>query len=137
MTTQQYISLFLSIIIGFLCYGLLILKKSLYNHNIKLKEELDNFKIYTRKEIERIRFTEKPICKVGDVYNNHFVVTKVKYSEYENYRSDNLHPSSILHIGYEYELLDLKTSKYHTFPYFCDFNVFLKSNNLKLTKIGK
>ena len=41
MTIQEDIILFLSILVGFLVYGFYILKKSLYNHNIKLKEELD------------------------------------------------------------------------------------------------
>lgn len=132
MTIQEDIILFLSILVGFLIYGFYILKKSLYNHNIKLKEELDNFKVYTRKEFERIRFTKKPICKVGDVYNKRFVVTKAKYIEYPNYKDSNHQPLFLLTITNEYELLDLDSKQSIHFRSNSLIKKFLKDNNLNL-----
>lgn len=132
MTIQEDIILFLSILVGFLIYEFYILRKSLYNHNIKLKEELDNFKIYTRKEIERIHFTEKPICKVGDVYSKKFVVTKAKYTETENNHSLNLHPFFLLHMRHQYELLNLDTKEMIFFDSNLYLSKFIKDNNLNL-----
>lgn len=132
MTTQEHIILFLSILVGCLVYGILILKKSLYHHNIKLQESFDNFKIETRKEFERIRFTEKPICKVGDIYSKKFVVTKAKYIETENNRSLNMHPLSLLHMRHEYELLNLETKEIIHFNYNLFLSKFIKDNDLTL-----
>lgn len=132
MTTQEHIILFLSIAIGFLIYGLLILKKSLYNHNIKLQECFDNFKIETRKEFERIRFTEKPICKVGDVYSKQFLVTKSKYNETINIQHPNLVNFNLLSIGYNYEIFNMKDSTFLDFHSSYGLKKFLKDNNLTL-----
>jgi hypothetical protein len=137
MTNQEHITLFLSILIGFLVYGLLILKKSLKEHNLKLQEQLDKHKIETRKEFERIRFTEKPICKVGDIYNKKFVVTKAKYVEYDSYIDCNCQPLFLLQITNEYELLDLETKEQIHFRSNYLMQKFMKENNLKITKIGK
>ena len=127
MRIQEDIIIFLSILVGFLVFGLLILKKSLYNHNVRLQEELNDFKIETKKEFERVRFTEKPICKVGDVYNKRYVVTKAKYKE------TNSHVSwSILDIVYEYELLDLEIKKPIIFRSNSYMEKFIKDNNLTL-----
>lgn len=137
MTIQENIILFLSILIVFLVYGLLILKKSLITHNLKLQEQLDIHKTETRKEFERIRFTEKPICKVGDVYSKKFVVTKAKYIEYNNTQHPNLQPMFLLQITNEYELLNLETKEIINFHSNFHLNKFIKDNNLKITKIGK
>lgn len=137
MTIQEDIILFLSILVGFLIYGFYILKKSLYNHNIKLKEELDDFKIYTRKEFERIRFNGKPICKVGDTYSKKFIVTKVKYFEELNRFSDQFIPLQLLYMTYEYEVLNLNTKELLYFNYMLDFKKFIEINNLTLDEPEK
>ena len=136
MITQEQIITFLCILIFFLSFGLYILKKSLYNHNLKLQEELRNYKIETKKEFERIRFTEKPICKVADSYNGNFLVTRVKYKEEEKYQYIGLlhqqQYGTLLNIGYEYEIFNIKTSEFTHFNWFIDFKKFLEVNNLTL-----
>lgn len=134
MTTQEHIILFLSILVGFLVYGILILKKSLYNHNIKIKESIDNLKTETRKEFERVRFTEKPICKVGDIYGNQFLVTRVKYNEYVNVQHPNLVNFNLLTIGYNYEIFNMKNSEFLHFNSSHELKKFIKDNNLILNE---
>jgi hypothetical protein len=129
--------MFLSILCAGLVFCILILRKILLNHNVKLQQEIDNLKIETKKEFERIRFTEKPICKVGDVYSKKFVVTKAKYVEYDSYKSCNVPPVFLLQITNEYELLNLETKETLHFRSNFFINKFIKDNNLKITKIGK
>jgi hypothetical protein len=132
MTIQEDIILLLSILIGFLVFGFYILKKSLYNHNLKLQKELNNFKIETKKEFERVRFTEKPICKVGDIYSKQFLVTKSKYNETVNIQHPNLINFSLLSIGHNYEIFNMKDSTFLDFNSSYGLKKFLKDNNLTL-----
>lgn len=137
MTTQEHIILLLSILIGLLVYGLFFTKKYLYNHIERLEEQLDNHKIETKKELQKIRFIENPICKIGDVYNKNIVVTKSNY--FERIVSDNIHMygNPILDMGYEYELLNLDTKETTNFRSNYLMQKFIKDNDLKITKIGK
>lgn len=130
MTIQEDIILFLSILFGCLVFGLLILKKSLHNHNIRLQESFDNFKIETKKEFERIRFTEKPICSVGTKYGKDIIVTKVKYDEYPYLNIHQSQSNRLLNMGYDYEILNLKTKQISVFNGNTEFSRFLKWNNL-------
>ncbi len=130
MTTQQHIILLLSIIIGFLVLGLLILKKSLYNHNVKLQEELNDLRIETAKDFERVRFTEKPICDIGTKYGDKLIVIMAKRFERQNI----MHPptkSGIL-LGHEYNILNLVTKGTTYFGSNMSFSTFLKENNLSI-----
>lgn len=137
MTIQEDIILFLSILVGFLVYGFYILKKSLYNHNLKLNEELKKLKTETKKEFERIRFNGKPICKAGDTYSKKFIVTKVKYFEKLNHFSDQFTPLQLLYMTYEYEVLNLNTKELLYFNYMLDFEKFIVINNLTLDEPEK
>lgn len=137
LRTHEILYLFLCTVIGVLIFFVLALRKAIFNHNVRLQEEINNFKTETRKEFERIRFTEKPICKVGDVYSKKFVVTKAKYVEYDSYKDCNFQPLFLLQITNEYELLNLETKETTHFRSNFFMQKFIKDNDLKITKIGK
>ncbi len=127
MTTQEHIILFEAIVIGMLTFILLVLRKSLYNHNVKLQEELTEFKKETKYEFDRVRFTEKRICDVGTVYGENFVVTSAKYFE------SKTSPSFHLYMNYTYELLNLKTKEVLIFKSNSVLAQFLKENDLSIS----
>ena len=136
MTNQEHIILILSILCGILAYYILFLYKKCKEFYEYTTKELSEQKNHFRKEFERVRFTEKPICKVGDIYSKKFVVTKAKYVEYPNVLHPNLQQIFLLQITNEYELLNLETKETTHFRSNYFMQKFIKDNDLKITKIG-
>lgn len=137
MTNQEHIILILSILCGILVYYILFLYKKCKEFYEYTTKELSEQKNHFRKEFERVRFTEKPICKVGDIYSKKFVVTKAKYVEYDSYKDCDFQPLFLLQITNEYELLNLETKETTCFRSNFFMQKFIKDNDLKITKIGK